>query len=185
MGEIKRSRFGWWGHLKTVCHHKNLVMRHCFRLGLYWQGLTHDLSKFSPVEFLVGARYFQGDRSPNDAERQDRGCSYAWLHHKGRNRHHLEYWIDYAPGGKHGMCGMKMPARYLVEMFCDRVAASKTYRGADYTDRDPYDYYMKSRDHYLLHPETRAQLEQMLTILKDQGEDAAFRWIREHVLGSH
>ena len=81
------------------------------------------------------------------------------------------------------MCGMKMPVRYLTEMFCDRVAASKTYRGAAYTDRDPWDYYMKSRDHYLLHPETRAQLEQMLTILKDQGEDAAFRWIRENVLG--
>ena len=80
------------------------------------------------------------------------------------------------------MCGMRMPARYLAEMFCDRVAASKTYRGAAYTDRDAWDYYMKSRDHYLLHPETRAQLEQMLTVLKDQGEDAAFRWIRENVL---
>lgn len=170
-------------HFKTICHHKALVRHYCFRLGLYRQGLTHDLSKFSPAEFWVGARYFQGDRSPNDAERQEKGYSAAWLHHKGRNRHHLEYWIDYSAEGDHQMSGMKMPACYLAEMFCDRIAASRTYRKDAYTDRDPYDYYMRSRDHYILHPETRALLEKMLTLLKDEGEEAALSWVRREVLG--
>ena len=79
----------WYAHLKTITRHKLLVMRHCFRIGLYWQGLTHDLSKYSPAEFLVGAKYYQGDRSPNDAERREKGYSSAWLHNNGRNKHHL------------------------------------------------------------------------------------------------
>ena len=59
----------WLSHLRTVQHHRFLVLRHCWRVGLYWQGLTHDLSKFSPVEFSAGAKYYQGNRSPNDAKR--------------------------------------------------------------------------------------------------------------------
>jgi hypothetical protein len=141
----------WLSHLRTVQHHRFLVLRHCWRVGLYWQGLTHDLSKFSPVEFSAGAKYYQGNRSPNEIERREKGYSAAWLHHKGRNKHHLEYWIDYAADGS-GMCGMKMPIQYVIEMFCDRVAASKTYRGAAYRDSDPYDYYAHSVDHYIIHP---------------------------------
>lgn len=169
-------------HFKTVTHHKWLVLKGCFRLGLYWQGLTHDLSKYSPTEFLVGAKYYFGTHSPNDGERQDKGYSSAWLHHKGRNRHHLEYWIDYTPQAGHRMAGSEMPVRYVAEMFCDRVAASKTYRGSAYRDSDPYDYYMRSVGHYMIHPNTAALLLDMLTVLKDQGEDAAFRHIKEDIL---
>ncbi|MDP4152844.1 MAG: DUF5662 family protein [Bacillota bacterium] len=172
----------WLSHLKTINHHKKLVRQNCFRVGLYWQGLTHDLSKYNPVEFLVGARYFQGNQSPNNIERKVRGYSSAWLHHKGRNKHHLEYWIDYTQGETSGMAGMKMPVKYVVEMFCDRVAASKTYRKELYKDSDPYDYYDRSRDHYMLHPETRKLLEQMLFMLKEKGEDETFLFIRKKIL---
>ena len=147
----------WLEHLRTVQHHRFLVLRHCWRIGLYRQGLTHDLSKFSPVEFWTGARYYQGNRSPNEIERREKGYSAAWLHHKGRNRHHLEYWIDYAADGS-GMCGMKMPLKYVLEMFCDRVAASKTYRGAVYRDSDPYDYYARSIDQAKLPLKRMAEL---------------------------
>lgn len=168
----------FFGHLFTVLHHKKLVLRYCFRLGLYRQGICHDLSKFSPVEFFAGVRYFQGNRSPNDVERQDKGYSAAWLHHKGRNRHHLEYWVDYAPNDAKPMDGVRMPRRYLAEMFCDRIAASRTYLKGDYTDDAPLAYYERSKHHYLLHPETRAELEQLLTMLAQQGEDATFRYLR-------
>lgn len=174
----------WLGHLRTINHHKKLVMEHCFRLGLYRQGLLHDLSKYSPVEFLVGARYYQGGkRSPNNAEREVRGYSSAWLHHKGRNKHHLEYWIDYSVEPDHAMCGMKMPLCYVVEMFCDRVAASKNYLGEDYTEGEPYAYFQKSKSHYILHPETEELLEQMLYMLKERGEEETFEWIRRELLG--
>ena len=171
-----------WGHFKTITTHKLRVMKYCFRVGLYKQGLLHDMSKYTPVEFLPGVRYYQGNRSPNEMERLEKGYSAAWLHHKGRNKHHLEYWIDYTPQAPHHMGGMEMPVRYVVEMFCDRIAASKTYRGGQYTQRDPWDYYAKSRDHYLLHPQTRELLERLLSILRDQGEEAAYQYIRREVL---
>lgn len=173
----------WFQHLRTVQHHRFLVLRHCWRVGLYRQGLTHDLSKFSPVEFAAGARYYQGNRSPNEIERREKGYSAAWLHHKGRNKHHLEYWIDYAPNGDHTMAGMRMPERYVAEMVCDRIAASKNYKGASYTDAAAWEYYDRSKDHYILHPETCRQLETCLLILRDEGEDACFRYIRTELLG--
>ena len=140
------------GHFETITRHKLLVMKYCFACGLYEQGLAHDLSKYSPTEFIPGCIYYQGDHSPNEAERLARGYSSAWLHHKGRNKHHLEYWIDYSTR-KVGLAGMKMPLRYVCEMVCDRVAASQIYLGDKYTDASPWEYYERSKTHYLLHPD--------------------------------
>lgn len=173
----------WRGHLRTITAHKILVMRYCFRAGLFRQGLLHDLSKYGPAEFLVGARYYQGDRSPNEAERLEKGCSGAWLHHKGRNKHHLEYWIDYSPEQNYRMSGMEMPVNYVVEMFCDRIAACRVYQGERYTDASPWEYYAKSLGHYLIHPRTQALLESLLIKLRDEGEESAFRYIRREVIG--
>ena len=173
----------FWGHFSTITYHKWLVLQNCFRLGLYRQGLTHDLSKYSPVEFWAGVKYFQGNRSPNDAQRQAEGYSAAWLHHKGRNKHHLEYWIDYDPAGTGAMIGNKIPVRFVAEMFCDRIAASKVYMKEKYTDSSPWEYYQRGRDHYILHLETRQLLEHMLLLLKEKGEDEAFRIIKKEIQG--
>ena len=157
-------------------------MEGCFRVGLYWQGLTHDLSKYSPSEFFVGVKYFQGDRSPNNAEREATGVSLAWLHHKGRNKHHLEYWIDYTLDEHSPMGGMEMPTKYVVEMFIDRIAACKNYQKENYTDESPLLYYKKSLDHYMIHPKTQALLEEMLTMLAKEGEEKTFLYIRKQIL---
>lgn len=171
-----------WQHFCTITYHKYLVAKGCFAVGLYRQGLLHDMSKYSPVEFRVGAKYYQGNRSPNNAEREDIGYSSAWLHHKGRNKHHLEYWIDYGTGPKKGMTGMKMPVRYVVEMVMDRIAASKVYKKEEYTDRSPWEYYDRGRDHLVLHDETRALLEKLLWMLAEEGEEKTFHYIRQHIL---
>ncbi len=160
-------------------------MKLCFKLGMYKQGILHDLSKYSPAEFLVGVKYYQGYRSPNDAEREDNGYSSAWLHHKGRNKHHLEYWIDYSLEDGHKMSGMKMPIKYVVEMFCDRIAASKVYRGKDYTDADAYNYYQKSKSRYIINEYTAKLLESLLIMLKNKGEDITFEYIRTNILKNH
>ena len=176
----------FWAHLRTINRHRALVRKYCFRLGLYWQGLTHDLSKYAPVEFFAGVKYFQGDHSPNDAQRKEHGYSASWLHHKGRNRHHFEYWIDYCRGedGTPFIGGCKMPVKYVAEMFCDRLAASKVYRGKDFNPGDPYQFYLRGKDRRLLiHPATAALLETMLLKLRDEGEDAAFAYIRQEILG--
>lgn len=170
-----------WQHFKTITKHRILVMKGCFRVGLYWQGLTHDLSKYSPTEFMVGARYYQGTRSPNAAEREDKGYSEAWMHHKGRNRHHYEYWTDLNPVTKRYE-PVVMPRRYLVEMVMDRRAACMTYQGKNYTDASALAYLDRSRERTFMNPVTEKQLRYILTMLRDQGEEETFRYIREEVL---
>lgn len=172
----------WYKHLKTINNHKKMVMKNCFRCGLIKQGLLHDLSKYSWAEFSVGAKYYQGTRSPNEAEREDKGYTSSWLRHKGRNKHHLEYWLDYSPDrNKPGIMGMKMPDNYIVEMFCDRIAASKNYKKENYTDSCPLDYYMMGRSRALLHPYVAEKLELLLNMLAEKGEDYTFRYARAYM----
>ena len=168
-----------WNHFSTITRHRNLVRKHCFQIGLYWQGLTHDLSKYSPEEFWTGVRYYQGNRSPNAAERETVGYSRAWLHHKGRNKHHYEYWIDISSHKEEGLVGNKMPLRYVAEMVCDRIAACEVYTGKAYTSAAPLEYYEYTKNYITIHPQTRALLEKLLHMLKDQGEETAFAYLRK------
>ena len=170
-----------WKHFKTITKHRLIVMAGCFRVGLYWQGLTHDLSKYSPTEFLMGAKYYQGTRSPNTAEREDKGFSQAWMHHKGRNRHHYEYWTDMNRTTRNYE-SVPMPRKYLVEMVMDRRAACITYQGDAYTDASALNYFMGSRERELMHPQTRKELEHILTMLRDKGEKVTFSYLKSHVL---
>ena len=171
-----------WQHFKTINHHKILVMKGCFRVGLYKQGFLHDLSKYSPTEFLVGCKYYQGTASPNNREREVKGYSGAWLHHKGRNKHHMEYWIDYGVGTDKAMVGMKMPLKYVVEMFIDRMCASQNYQKEKYTDKSALEYYEKGKGHYMIHPDTQKLLEKLLRMLAEEGEDKTFSYIKNVLL---
>lgn len=173
-------------HLRTINHHKKLVMEGCFKIGLYRQGLLHDLSKYTPTEFLVGCKYYQGTMSPNNAEREEVGYSSAWLHHKGRNKHHMEYWIDYGVG-KQGtehsaICGMKMPLPYVAEMYVDRISASKNYQKEAYRDDSALKYYLKGRGKYILHEDTKAMLELLLVYLAVKGEETVNAFLKYKVL---
>ncbi len=164
-------------HFKTITRHRHEVIKNCKKAGILWQGLFHDLSKYSPREFFVGAKFYQGTKSPNDMERRVKGYSAAWMHHKGRNKHHFEYWTDYNPQTrKYGP--VKMPIRYVKEMFCDRVAASKIYQGKNYTNAHPYEYFDMGRSNRLIHEETSDILEKLLIMLRDKGEEATFSYIK-------
>ena len=164
-------------HFRTVIKHKNTVFIHCIKAGIPVLGLMHDLSKFSPSEFYPGAKYFLGDKSPTELERSCIGYSSAWMHHKGRNRHHFEYWFDYNPQTRK-MTAVKMPLKYVKEMFCDRVAASKIYKGKEYTDQVPLDYFLNSRARQRMHSSTADTLENWLYLLAEKGEKVAFSHIK-------
>lgn len=170
------------GHLRTILHHKKLVFIHCCKCGIVWQGLVHDMSKFSPTEFFQGVKYFQGNRSPNAKERELFGYSKAWMHHKGRNKHHFEYWTDYNIKARNVM-PVEMPVKYVVEMLCDRMAASKTYLKKDYTQKSSLDYYMNStaKRHNLMHPETDKLLHELLLMLYEKGEKETFKYAKKLV----
>lgn len=183
-GQITLSKAA--GHFRTVTEHKIQVMRHCFAVGLYYQGIMHDMSKYMPSEFLEGCRYYQdGKRSPNNGEREAKGYSFAWMHHKGINRHHFEFWTDYAAKpmkGQHPVGAVQMPRKYVAEMLMDRIAASKTYLKEDYTRHEPLKYFQKGKGKHLMHPQTSRELERMLKILDKRGEEELFRFVRDYYL---
>ena len=170
-----------WQHFKTITKHRLIVMGGCFRVGLYWQGLTHDLSKYSFVEFWNGAKNYQGNRSPNTAEREIKGYSEAWMHHKGRNRHHYEYWTDISRETRNYE-SLHMPRKYLIEMVMDRRAACMTYQGKNYTDGAALAYFRNSLERTRMHHNTQKELDFLLEMLQDKGEKETFAYIKNSVL---
>ena len=168
---------GAFGHFKTITKHRHAVIRHYKKAGILWQGIFHDLSKYTPTEFLAGARYYVGTRSPNELEREAYGYSLAWMHHKGRNKHHFEYWTDYNPVERK-VGPVKMPLRYVLEMVCDRIAASKIYQGENYTDKHPIEYFMRGKGNRVIHPETSDLTEKLLVLLAEHGEEVTFACMR-------
>jgi len=122
-------------HFKKVCVHKYWVFYYCWKMGIPLQGLFHDMSKFSSVEFWEGVKYYQGNSSPIDACKKENGWSKAWMHHKGRNKHHYEYWQDnFDDGG----IAIEMPLKYKKEMLCDFLGAGRAYYGKDFTYEKEY-----------------------------------------------
>lgn len=155
-----------------------MVLRYCFRCGLYKQGLLHDLSKYGKTEFFNGVKFYSGTYSPHHNERKEKGYSDAWLHHKGRNKHHSEYWYDvdlktrqYVP--------VKMPDCYVAEMICDRIAASKNYNRKNYSRDIPLNYFLNEHD-ILMHADTRALVLKLLTMYKDYGEKTTFKYLKKN-----
>ena len=121
----KRKIIAAKNHLQTVLTHKKWVFYYCCKAGIPLQGLVHDLSKFSPTEFMESINYYTGTHSPIDECKKKNGVSYAWMHHKGRNPHHYEYWQDnFDKGGQ----PIKMPYKYAVEFLCDYRGAGRPYQ---------------------------------------------------------
>ena len=161
-------------HFKTITKHKLIVMNLCFKCGRIKRGLLHDLSKYGVTEFCSSAKYFQGNRSPIEAEKEDTGYSIAWQHHKGHNPHHWEYWIDNVGLRKNDP--IKIPYEYVVDMICDWVGASIVYSNnkCDFNEPypEPYEYYKAHSYERIFHPETQKLLEYFLDIIAKYGVNA-------------
>ena len=159
------------GHLGVVTKHRWIVFKLCCRAGIPWRGLIHDLSKFSPTEFLAGVKYFtEGKHSPILNEKIEEGYSKAWLHHKGRNKHHLEYWVDYATR----QVAPVIPYKFIVEAICDELAAGIVYRGDDWNQGVQYEYYtMKQRVQTIVNPKIDIFLTEVFFDVKEKGIEKA------------
>ena len=128
-------------HLNLVNKHRFLVFKLCLKAGIPIRGLLHDLSKYSPTEFIESVKYYSGDKSPISNCKKINGYSKAWLHHKGRNKHHHEYWYDYNTPDVTPI----IPYKYVVEMICDNLAAGITYQGKNWTKEYQLSYYLKDK----------------------------------------
>ena len=143
----------FFGHLKTVLIHKYWVFYYCYHAGIPWRGIVHDLSKFSPTEFFESVKYYQGDSSPINACKKENGWSKAWLHHKGRNKHHYEYWQD---GFDYGGKPLQIPLKYCIEMLCDFLGAGRAYMGENFSYQAEYKWWQNKLSTPLaMHPQTK------------------------------
>ena len=148
MGMIKNI----FGHLKTVLTHKYWVFVYCCKLGIPWQGIKHDMSKFSWTEFSESVKYYQGGKkSPIPVIKAERGYSKAWQHHKGRNKHHYEYWTD---NYSKGTTFIKIPFKYVIELIADWLSAGRTYNGKSFTIDDEIEWWNKWPEKCAINPET-------------------------------
>lgn len=139
----------FWKHWNKIRTHRKWVRHYCWGMGLYWQGLTHDLSKYSPTEFMESVRFYQGTSSPIDAAKKAKGYSDAWFHHKGRNKHHYEYWMDnFDLGGEN----IVMPYKYFAEMVCDYLAAGRAYMGKNFSYTAEYEWWQNKRRMTAMNP---------------------------------
>jgi len=144
----------YWKHFKLITTHKWYVMRECFKVGLYWQGIVHDLSKYHPDEFITSAQYFHGEKTPINIERANRGYSLVWLHHEHRNKHHWQYWLDIKGLD---IITIPIPDKYILEMACDIVSASRTYGKEKYTREEPIKY-VREHCHWRMDPKSEQKL---------------------------
>jgi hypothetical protein len=151
------------GHLKTVTKHRFYVFYYCCKAGIPIRGLLHDLSKFSPVEFWESVKYYQGTSSPINACKKENGYSNAWLHHKGRNPHHYEYWQD---NFDNGGVPLEMPYEYVMEMICDFLAAGRAYNGKNFTYEKEWNWWLEKISHPVaMHTKTKEFVNEVMRIL--------------------
>jgi hypothetical protein len=157
----------YWNYLKYILRHKWYVMWECFRHGLYWQGLVHDLSKFRPSEFFPYANFFyeehRCERGLNTRPLHiDYAFDLAWLKHLHRNPHHWQHWIRNGDDGTIRI--FEMPRKYWLEMVADWVGAGIVITG----QREVQKWYLKNRDKISLHIKTRLTVETLLELEKYQ-----------------
>lgn len=168
-----------FNHFKTILTHKYWVFVYSCKLGIPWQGLIHDMSKFSPTEFSESVKYYMGTSSPIPQAKLKQGFSLAWQHHKGRNPHHYEYWTD---NYDNGTTTIQMPYKYVLELVADYLAAGRTYRGKYFAFRDEWDWWVMriANNPPKMHPKSRELATHLFRILytyEDKGQDG-FKYIR-------
>ena len=164
-------------HLKIVRTHRKYVRKACFKIGLFWQGLTHDLSKYSITEMKI-CKYYTGKKSPHQVAREELGYSPSWIHHYHTNKHHFQYWWDEDEEGK--IIPMKMPYRYIMESFCDMLGASTAYNPDRWAPEMLLNYWEnKCRGKRIQHKDSEAFLDYLIMQLVADGEENFFEWYND------
>lgn len=167
-----------FNHLYTIYTHRKYVRKMCWKMGLFWQGLFHDLSKYS-IEELKMCKYWTGKGSPHQACREILGYSPSWIHHYHRNKHHYQFWLDEDEYGK--MIPIKMPYKYVIESFCDMVGASKAYNPDNWDPQLVWDYWLdRCKGKRLMHPDSAYLTEKLIWNLYTLGEKEFIDWYRHN-----
>ena len=147
-----------FNHLKKIFIHKWWVFYYCCKLRIPWQGIMHDISKFSWTELKESIKYYQGDKSPIPIAKKENGYSEAWQHHKGRNKHHFEYWIDFTDKD---IKIIPMPYKYVLELIADYLGAFRAYNGYMNFEEEYQWWLKKSEQIEFMNPATKSFITQI------------------------
>ena len=128
-----------------MLEHKKNVFKTCWSKGLYLQAFTHDLSKFSPIEFVNYAKEFHKDEAETNFHK-------AWQHHIKKNKHHWQHWLD-GDGQP-----QDIPDKYLKEMVADWEAMAIKFGDS------AQGWYLLHYKEFNLTRNTRLRLEKILGI---------------------
>ena len=153
-------------HLRKILIHKWWVFYYACKLGIPLRGLLHDLSKFSWVEFGESIKYYQGDKSPIPVAKKDKGYSDAWQHHKGRNPHHYEYWVDWDEEGNEVL--IPLPYECVLELIADYFGAFRAYNGYMSLSAE-YKWWIKKRETIPMHPLTKSTISNIMLDIMNHG----------------
>ena len=155
-------------HFLTITKHKIYVFKLSIKAGIPIRGFFHDFSKYSSTEFWESAKYYtDGKKSPITNCKQQQGYSKAWLHHKGRNKHHHEYWYDYETKDEVPV----IPYKYTVEMICDQLAAGMTYNGKDWEKDTQLKYWRNIENRRKINPQIANMLDEVYVQVSQKGID--------------
>ena len=157
-------------HFCLITKHKWVVLKLCIRVGEPIRGILHDPSKYSWTEFSESIKYYTGTHSPITECKKVNGYSNAWLHHKGRNKHHSEYWVDLETPEKTPI----MPYKYVAEMLCDKMAAGMVYRGKKWTKEYELQYWLKEKDRVMVNPKIADLITDCFTQVSEKGIEEVY-----------
>lgn len=143
-----------------VDRHRRLVLEEAIQLDIPGRGRLHDLSKFSLDEFGPYADYFYGGHKlGNVPSAVQEALDHAWLLHQKRNDHHWQYWVLRKDDGPAKV--LRMADDAAREMLADWRGAGRAIMG---DKADTGAWYVKNRLRIMLHPETRAWIEEELGV---------------------
>lgn len=139
-------------YARYVALHKYYVARECFKRGLYWRGVVHDLTKLRPDEWLPYANFFYSDEQTKEVKD---AFFIAWLKHLNRNSHHWNHWVVQSDGGVTKV--FEMPEKDRIEMLCDWLGVQ-----AALGKNDLPRWYAERESTMLLGPKTKSWLKREL-----------------------
>ncbi|MGL5381039.1 DUF5662 family protein [Clostridium sp.] len=169
-------------YFKYVVNHKKNVFKVCINNDDFIHGITHDLSKFLPSEFIPYAKWFYGEygvkfkdkaKELEDAiwccddkvkleecenelrkyHKCKREFEVAWCNHYRRNKHHWNYYYNYI----RNRC-KDMDDKYIKQMVYDWMAMGMVFGDTAQS------YYLNNYNKIELSEKSRYKLEKYLEL---------------------
>ena len=177
-------------YLNYLIRHKWFVLIECYKVGIIWRGIIHDLSKLRPSEFFFYADHFYGTQKEKscyscfhkiwnsqcefngsgigDGEQASQCKDYKVIDEQFdyawllHQKRNKHHWQWWVLTEDYGIVKvLDMPLKYRLEMLADWRGAGR----AQGNKMSTKEWYEANKDNMKLHPDTRMWVEDMLIIV--------------------